>query len=1205
MEQIKVGQLNLHHCREASALLCKRLAGGDLDLALIQEPWIHDGSIMGLKVKGYNLFYDTLCNRPRACIIAKSGLNAINLVNYLDGDLVAVSINHIVNGCRTDFVFVSAYLPYDGVDPLSVKAKAVLNLCGSKKKLVFGCDANAHHTVWGSSDCNKRGEDLMDYILFFNLYLLNRGNEPTFVTKNRREVIDLTICNSSSFDYIYDWRVSDAITASDHQLILFSIKGLIPVKAESRNPRFTNWCSYKKDLKKFLDAVPGKFNSVDDLEVAVDYVQQAILTSYHQNCKLTSTSSPRRVPWWSSELSSLRKKCRKLFNRAKKTGDWQTYRNALTTYSKAIRDAKKCSWQRFCDGIKDMSATAKVVKIMTRDTSCNLNAINLSDGSYCESGDEVLAEMLRVHFPGSHALTNDVAAHAASPCSKDNWEAAKQVVSQDKVIWAINSFKPYKSPGMDGIVPILLKEGIHLLVPILCRIFRSCIAYGYIPRSWRYAKVVFIPKVGKDNYFEAKSFRPISLTSFLLKTVEKLVDRHLRDSVLLLNPLSPSQHAYQPGRSTCSALYDLSFLLEKSICAKEIALATFLDIEGAFDRVPFDTIVKALVAKGTNPTIVRWIENLLSSRYVHASALGTSMVVHAMAGCPQGGVLSPTLWCCVVDSLLVLLASLGVYCLCYADDVVIVIRGKFGATVSGILNEVLRQVALWCTASGLSANPAKTSLVAFTNKKVLNLKDIFFCGVRLEHSTEVKFLGIYFDNHLNWGRHLTFCLQKAKRVFWCCRGSIGKTWGLTPKAVYWIYSMIICPIVTYGSIAWWSRTRLATVKTHLNKLQRMVCVALTGCIRTTPTATLELLLGLLPLDLRIEAEALTCMKRFKCLGYWKDYSKNLSWGLFNPQVVAHFSFIMPNDDILTRFAFYKPFNIHFPTKEQWLTNPKWMKGNHMVWYTDGSRLDGRAGAGVFCSSDDTRLSFPLGMFATVFQAEVFAILMCCKMCMSRGYRKKTIYICSDSQAALLALLKCSVNSSLVWECLTVLCDLAIWNQVSLYWVPGHVGIHGNECADELARIGSGAAFTGPEPVLGISSATIRDVVFNVFRRKQHYDWRNSVGQRQAKELNTDCPSLRQKELMKLHRNGLRKVIGLLTGHCTLRRHLSIMGVSDNPFCRGCHLEEETARHILCDCEVFSAHRFEHLGRHLIEPWELKDIPIRCLLNFASATGLFS
>ncbi len=96
-----------------------------------------------------------------------------------------------------------------------------------------------------------------------------------------------------------------------------------------------------------------------------------------------------------------------------------------------------------------------------------------------------------------------------------------------------------------------------------------------------------------------------------------------------------------------------------------------------------------------------------------------------------------------------------------------------------------------------------------------------------------------------------------------------------------------------------------------------------------------------------------------------------------------------------------------------------------------------------------------------------------------------------------------------------------------------------------------------------------------------------------------------KELLRLNMKGLRKVIRLLTSHCTLKRHLNIIGISADPICQGCKYKEETAVHIFCECEFYSALRFEHLGCHIIEPWELQDIPVRCLLNFVSATGLLA
>jgi len=143
---------------------------------------------------------------------------------------------------------------------------------------------------------------------------------------------------------------------------------------------------------------------------------------------------------------------------------------------------------------------------------------------------------------------------------------------------------PFKSPGEDGIFPApLQKRSTYLLNPIKC-IYRASLALGYIPIAWRIARVAFIPKPGKIDYTTAKSFRPISLTSFLLKGLEKLMDRYLRDGPMVTLPIHPRQHAYQAGKSTESALHQLVGRIERALNAKEYTLGVLFDIEEAFDN---------------------------------------------------------------------------------------------------------------------------------------------------------------------------------------------------------------------------------------------------------------------------------------------------------------------------------------------------------------------------------------------------------------------------------------------------------------------------------------------------------------------------------------------------------------------------------------------------------------------------------------------
>jgi hypothetical protein len=78
-----------------------------------------------------------------------------------------------------------------------------------------------------------------------------------------------------------------------------------------------------------------------------------------------------------------------------------------------------------------------------------------------------------------------------------------------------------------------------------------------------------------------------------MKTMEKLVDRHIRDEMLGLRPLHQYQFAYQPGKSTETALHHVITHIEQGVENREVTLGAFLDIEGAFDSTSFDIITKA------------------------------------------------------------------------------------------------------------------------------------------------------------------------------------------------------------------------------------------------------------------------------------------------------------------------------------------------------------------------------------------------------------------------------------------------------------------------------------------------------------------------------------------------------------------------------------------------------------------------------------
>jgi hypothetical protein len=255
------------------------------------------------------------------------------------------------------------------------------------------------------------------------------------------------------------------------------------------------------------------------------------------------------------------------------------------------------------------------------------------------------------------------------------WRLAPKVVHPSGVEREINTFEPYKAPCTDGIYPILLQEGLKCLLGPLTKVFRASIALRHIPQVWKATKVVLIPKPGKNGHIHAKDFRPISLTSFLLKSLERLFVRFLKTGPLVKHPLAASHYAYTEGTSTETALHHLVGRAEGQLGAKEYATGALLGTEGAFDSTTNIAIKQAMIRHEIPEALVDWIEYMLAGRNLNIYHRKRTTEGTPDRGCPQGGVLSPLLWCLVVNDLLEDSQRQGFHVYSSADDIAIVAGG--------------------------------------------------------------------------------------------------------------------------------------------------------------------------------------------------------------------------------------------------------------------------------------------------------------------------------------------------------------------------------------------------------------------------------------------------------------------------------------------------------------------------------------------------
>jgi len=131
------------------------------------------------------------------------------------------------------------------------------------------------------------------------------------------------------------------------------------------------------------------------------------------------------------------------------------------------------------------------------------------------------------------------------------------------------------------------------------------------------------------------------------------------------------------------------------------------------------------------------------------------------------------------------------------------------------------------------------------------------------------------------------------------------------------------------------------------------------------------------------------------------------------------------------------------------------------------------------------------------------------------------------------------------------------------------------------------------------------VKLNRWLGKQHLAlWRGTCNtQRQARELISGPDPATGAWLLSLNRTQTKVVIGLLTGHNTLRRYLCIMGIGNNPRCRKCGTEEETSVHVLCEREALASLKCIYLGSFFLDPDDIRKLGVKAIWRFGNATGL--
>ena len=314
---------------------------------------------------------------------------------------------------------------------------------------------------------------------------------------------------------------------------------------------------------------------------------------------------------------------------------------------------------------------------------------------------------------------------------------------------------------------------------------------GYTPKKWLASRVVYIPKEGKDDYTQVRSYRPISLTNTCFKVLERLVLWYLLDNSLVQRPMSVDQHGFRKGHSTATAISSLVDKIEMNIFRDNYALGVFLDIEGAFDNVTTEKVIAAMKRKNFPATIIRWYSHYLKNRCSFSTCSDGNVTRQLVKGTPQGGIMSPIIWNIVFDEFLDMFKDKNepIRVHAYADDAALLVGGPDPHTLVNLMQQALKKAETWGSSAGLKFSASKTVAVLFTrknNKTVdkLKLPLLKMSGQPIPYSKEVRYLGLDLTNSLPWGKHVTRKLASAKRLLAMLKHAIGKLWGPSPDSLH-------------------------------------------------------------------------------------------------------------------------------------------------------------------------------------------------------------------------------------------------------------------------------------------------------------------------------------------------------------------------------------------------------------------------------------
>ncbi len=540
---------------------------------------------------------------------------------------------------------------------------------------------------------------------FSNFGIQQLVNSPTHYKGN---ILDLVLTDKPQL--IFDLNVlnSNLPCKSDHYSVSFKIRSRCKrIKASKRdayNYKRADWAA----LNSSFGAVDWESELAGDIETAWGSFNQIFFSIVNQHIPKIKIGGQSQPPWFDAEAHQLCRKKERLHTEYKNTKEPELRTKRYLKFSTCRRKFKDLVETKMGSSFEDNDDPNLITKKFWSYVKATSRNTRIPEMIHNEGIFKTKPIEQSVMFNSFFYQQFSEQSNYDTPVEIDPNDNQFNIdFDCQRVFSILSKLNASKAVGPDKIHGKVLKTCAYALSIPLSILFKKSYYTSSLPSDWKLAHIVPVHKKGSKS--EVQNYRPISLTSLVVKVMERIVRDELMSKCEYM--LDPRQHGFLPNKSCATQLVEfcdsLSLSLNKNIRSDVI----YFDFAKAFDSVSHDIILQKLkTIYKINGYMLAFISNYLSGRWQQVVVNGSvSDRLPVLSGVPQGSILGPSLFVLFINDMTFGLNE-DTNIMLYADDTKIW-REMVVEEDYKILQKDIDYLLDWATQNKMRFHPSKCKVL--------------------------------------------------------------------------------------------------------------------------------------------------------------------------------------------------------------------------------------------------------------------------------------------------------------------------------------------------------------------------------------------------------------------------------------------------------------------------------------------------------------